>query len=397
MKISVRKIFFNLKMALIVLTVGVSVLSVQLINISHYSDHLNALKNQHFLIKKIMAANLDDLSMATITLSGDISELALYTQLSREKAFLDLIFTSKEEQASLDKTLLSASTSFQEAALFWIESMPVSREAMYQRMVSARNLYLVEIDQMMDYKIQRIYDSIVLAKITVLFLLLLTLATFIVYRWRLNQIYHDINQVCALDTDGTKLEAITDEINFIVKRLARRMPTTNTNPLLLHPLSGINSEKGMHTSYAAKRSHKKSTNHFLIIFEIDQYASLSSSLSKEEMGGIFKKLGEIIAMYEQALDIFAHLDDDRFAFLMSRNTKEGALNEVEKIISSVSDSIFATSQGATKITLSAGFIVKIPAKSLEDSLLDAKKVAERAKNSGGNRVAQLRDQVDTFR
>ncbi len=110
-----------------------------------------------------------------------------------------------------------------------------------------------------------------------------------------------------------------------------------------------------------------------------------------------KKLGEIIAMYEQALDIIAHLDDDRFAFLMSRNTKEGTLNEVEKIISSVSDSIFATSQGATKITLSAGFIVKIPAKSLEDSLLDAKKVAERAKNSGGNRVAQLRDQVDTFR
>lgn len=397
MKISVRKIFFNLKMALIVLTVGVSALSVQLINISQYSGHLNALKNQHFLIKKIMAANLDDLSMAAITLSGDISELALYTQLSREKAFLDFIFTSKEEQASLDKSLISASTSFQEAALFWIESMPVSREAMYQRMVSARNLYLVEIDQMMDYQIQSIHDSIVIAKITALFLLLLTIATFIVYRWRLNQIYRDINQVCSLDTDGTKLEAITDEINFIIKRLARRMPTTNTNPLLLHPLSGINSEKGMHTSYAVKRSHKKTSNHFLIIFEIDQYASLSSSLTKEEMGGIFKKLGEIIAMYEQALDIIAHLDDDRFAFLMSRNTKEGALNEVEKIISSVSDSIFATSQGAIKITLSAGFIVKIPAKSLEDSLLDAKKVTERAKNSGGNRVAQLRDQVDTFR
>ncbi|MDO9207758.1 MAG: diguanylate cyclase [Sulfuricurvum sp.] len=397
MKLSIQKIFFNLKMALIVLTVGVSVLSIQLINISQYSDHLNALKNQHFLIKKIMASNLNDLSMATITLNGDISELALFTKLSTNKAFLDFIFTSKENQDSLDRALLSASTSFQEAALFWIESMPVSREAMYQRMVSARNLYLVEIDQMMDHQVQRINDSIAIAKITVLFLLLLTIATFLFYRWRLNQIYRDINQACSLDTDGAKLEARTDEINFIVKRLARRMPTTNTNPLLLHPLSGINSEKGMHTSYAAKRSHKKSTNHFLIVFEIEQYASLSSSLSKEEMGGIFKKLGEIIAMYEQPLDIIAHLDDDRFAFLMSRNTKESALSEVEKIISSVSDSIFATSQGAIKITLSAGFIVKIPAKSLEDSLLDVKKVTERAKNSGGNRVAQLRDQVDTFR
>jgi len=73
------------------------------------------------------------------------------------------------------------------------------------------------------------------------------------------------------------------------------------------------------------------------------------------------------------------------------------LSDVEKIISSVSDSIFATSQGATKITLSAGFIVKLPAKSLKVSLHDAKKVMEKAKESGGNRVAQLREHVDVFR
>lgn len=397
MKLSIRQIFFNLKMALVVLAIGILVLSVQLMNITQYSDHLSTLKNQHFLIKKIISTNLDDLSMAAITLNGDISELALFTKLSTKKAFLDFIFTSKEEQNSLDGALITASTTFQEAALFWLESMPTSREAMHQRMLSSRNLYLIEIDKMMDYQIQRINESIAIAKITVLFLLFLIISTFFVYRWRLNQIYRDINQACSLDIEGAKLEATTDEINFIVKRLARRMPTANTNPFLLHPLSGINSEKGMLSSYSAKGSQKKSNTLFLVVFEIDQYTSLSNLLSKEEMGGIFKKLGEIIAMYEQPLDIIAHLDDDRFAFLMARKNKDTALSETEKIVSSVRDSIFATTQGATKITLSAGFILKIPAKSLDDSLLDAKKVAEKAKNSGGNRVAQLRDQVDSFR
>lgn len=397
MKLSVRQIFFNLKMALIVLAIGVAALSVQLTNISQYSDHLNALKNQHFLIKKIMITNLDDLSMAAITINGDISEIALFAKPSTQKTFLDFMVTSKEEQDSLNRALISASTSFQKATLLWLESIPASRDTMHQRMVSSRNLYLIEIDKMIDYQIQWINKSIGIAKITVLLLLLLSIATFLVYRWRLNQVYSDINKVCSLDMDGNKLEANTDEISFLMKQLARKTSSTRTSPVLLHSLSGINSKKGMLASHTAKGSHKSSNSIFLVVFEIDQYPSLSNVLSKEEMGNIFKKLGEIIAMYEQPLDSIAHLDDDCLAFLMSRKTKEGALSEVEKIISSVSESIFATSQGATKITLSAGFILKAPAKSLEISLHDAKLVMEKAKESGGNRVAQLREHVDVFR
>ncbi len=397
MKLSVRQIFFNLKMALIVLSIGAAVLSVQLITISQYSDRLSALKNQHLLIKKIMATNLDDLSMAAITINGDISKLALFAKDSTQKTFLDFMVTSKEEQDSLDRALISASSAFQESTLFWLESMPASRDSMHQRMVSSRNLYLIEIDKIIDYQIQWITKSIEIAKITVLLLLLLCIATFLVYRWRLNQVYSDINKVCSLDMDGNKREANTDEISFLMKRLARKTSSTSTSPDLLHSLSGINSEKGMLASYTTQRTPKNLNTFFLVVFEIDQYTSLSNVLSKEEMGGIFKKLGEILAMYEQPLDSIAHLDDDCLAFLMSRKSKEGALSDVEKIISSVSDSIFATTQGATKITLSAGFTVKAPSKSLQVSLNDAKKVMEKAKESGGNRIAQLREHVDVFR
>jgi diguanylate cyclase (GGDEF)-like protein len=389
MKLSIRKIFFNIKMALILLILGFFVLSIQLFTISQYSDQLSALKNQHLLIKKIMTTNLTDFDMATIKINGEISELALYAQLSKSGVLIDFVSVSKEEENKLSQTLIATSTSFQEAALFWIEAMPVSRKAMYQRMITARTPYLIEIDKMFDYKVQCIDDSIKRAKITSIALIVLTIAIFLLYRFRLNQVYRDIHGACYLDTGTTKAIAITDEINYLMTRLSHKSSTTSTNPTLLHSISGINTEKGMQTAHAAKRAPQNTNSFFLVVFEIDQYAHLHDTLSKEDMGALFKKLANIITLYAQPLDIVAHLDDDRFSFLLSRKDKRSALSEIEKIIATVADSIFTTSKGAVKITLSAGFILKSPAKSLESSLTDAKKIIEKAKELGGNRIAQL--------
>jgi len=77
--------------------------------------------------------------------------------------------------------------------------------------------------------------------------------------------------------------------------------------------------------------------------------------------------------------------------------KDIALSEAEKIVESVKESIFATQQGIQKITLSGGLSLKIPSKTLEESLPDVAKLVEKAKESGGNRVAQLRDKADMYR
>ena len=102
-------------------------------------------------------------------------------------------------------------------------------------------------------------------------------------------------------------------------------------------------------------------------------------------------------MYEQPLDVLAQLDDNRFAFVMSRNSKDLALSEAEKIVASVSDSIFTTQQGTQKLTLSGAIVLKIPSKTLEEALADVAKLVEKAKELGGNRIAQLRDKADMFR
>ncbi|HEX5623514.1 MAG TPA: diguanylate cyclase [Sulfuricurvum sp.] len=394
---SIRQIFFNLKLALIILGLGVSLLGLQLINITQFSERLAALKNQHELIEKIVAADLRDIDMATIMVNGYISELTLSVKFSTQEALFDSVFASRQEQDLLSRSLFSSAKTFQDASLFWLEAMPNSREAMHQRMVSARNAYLIEIDHMIDYQIQLINQSVGIAKTTVMIVFLLGLIIFFVYRFRLNQIYRDINHACSVDIEGTKPDVKMQEIDFIVKRLARKTPISNTNPVLLNPLSGLNNEKGMLTLYNAKRTGKSSNSLFITLFEIDQYAQLSTSLSQEEMAAMYQKIGSIITMYEQTLDVIAHMDDNRFVFIMARNSKDIALNEAEKIVHSIHDSSFLTEKGIIKITLSAGFLLKTPTRSLEDAIADALKIVEKAKESGGNRVAQLRERSDHFR
>jgi GGDEF domain-containing protein len=397
MLLSIQKIFLNLKISLFILGLGITLVGIQLINVTQYSQRLEALKSQHTIIEQIVNTDLKEIEMATITINGHIAELTLAVKLSTDKALLDSLLISTHEEAGLGDNLRTASSSFKDASVFWLESMPHGRETMRQQMINKRNIYLLQIDHMIDYQIQLINESISMTKKTGIALFILWFIFFVLYRYRLNQIYADINKACSVDTDGTKPDVKMQEIDFIVKRLARKAPLVNTSQSLLHPQSGLNNEKGMLTLYNSKRTLKSSNSLFIAIFEIDQHSNLATSMSKDDMGSIYKKIGEIITMYEQPMDIIAQLDNQSFLFVMSRNSKDIALSDAEKIIHSIHDSSFSTSKGSIKVTMSGGLLLKTPASSLEASIADAQKVAVKAKESGGNRVAQLREKADQYR
>lgn len=395
MQHSIRQIFFNLKAALLFLGVSVLFLTIQLINISEYSERLAALKNQHIIIKKITTTKLDDPQMASITINGALAELELYVKTSNQDAIFDLFISITDEEKALYESLLSTSNSFQESALFWSESMKESHSAMYDRMIAARELYLSDINEMIDYQIRLIDQSVVIAKMTTLVAFIFILFVFFFYRWRLNQIYRDIKGACSVDLEGNRTAVLTEEIDFIVRRLARKSPII-TNTTFLSTISGINNEKGMISAYNAKRNQKNIGSLFLAVFEIDQHDKLIASLNKDDLISMYKKIADILSMYEQPLDVIGHLENNSFAFLLARNSKDVALSETEKIVASINDSVFVTNEGNIKITVSAGFTLKAPAKSLEESLQTVSKIVQKAKEAGGNRVAQLRDGLDSY-
>jgi GGDEF domain-containing protein len=390
MVISIRKVFLNLKLALFILGIGGGILLVELFQISHYTERLSALKNQHLLIDKTINTDLSDPKMAYILINGSLSELALSVKLSGEEGWIDSFAASNEEQASLLRSLTVSSQAFRDSAMIWSESLLISRYSQHERMMNARSALLGDIDRMIDYQIHTITGSIATAKITALLVFGLSLMVFLVYQNRLNQIYRDIDQACSVDTDGSKKEILTQEIDFILKKLRRGSQNT-LNPNLTNPMSGLSNEKGLINLFNTKKSGKSGSTIFLSLFEIDHYTSLVNTRTKEDMGTMFKKIGEIISMYEQPFDVVAHIENNHFVFLMSRNSKDSAYKEAEKIIHSVQESSFVTSQGPMKITLSGGFLLKPPSKSVDDTVQEAIQLIEKAKELGGNRVAQMRN------
>lgn len=388
--ISIRKIFFNLKIVLLIFSAVVSILGIQLFHISQYSERLSALKNQHLLIDKVINTDLSDPKMASILINGALSEIELSVKLSGQEALLDAFVTSNEEQASLLRSLGISSAAFRDSALIWGESLMISRVSENRRMMNARVAFLADIDRMMDYQIHVINQSIGTAKMTVILLFFSTLIIFFLYRYRLHQIYRDIDLACSIDINGTKKEASTQEVDFILKRLMRRSSQNILNPTLINPLSGLHNIKGLTTLFNSKKGGKADSMVFLALFEIDQYELIITTLAKEDIENLFKKLGEIISMYAQPLDLIAHMEDDRLAFLLSRNSKQIALQECETIVQSVQESNFSAELGPIQITLSGGFLLKPPSKSIEETVEDALKLIEKAKENGGNRIAQVR-------
>jgi PleD family two-component response regulator len=135
----------------------------------------------------------------------------------------------------------------------------------------------------------------------------------------------------------------------------------------------------------------------LALFSVDNLAELSKKLSQGDMATIYKKLAEMLGLYEQPLDILGQLKDGTFFFLMARNSKDAALLESEKIVESTKESLFVTGDTTHRLTLSASLMLKIPSKTIEESIEDGTKILAKAKEQGGNRVAQLRERPDSFR
>jgi GGDEF domain-containing protein len=397
MLLSIRKIFNHLKFALIVIGVGTTLLMLQLVHVTDYSHRLNELKNQHLLIEKIIRTDTTDPQMGAIVINGAAAEIDLSVKLSTEPTLFESFSTISDETTQLTLALTSAAKTFQNHSIAWASDIKGKEsDQKHTQMLNSQTPYLAQIDKAIDYNIQLINEAVNTAKILAIIVFLLALVTYIRYRQRLNQIYNDIDKACSIDTNGEPKTVLTQEIDFILKRLLRRSAQPSTNSSLQNPLSGLNNQKGLLTAFNAKKSSRASNTIFLGVFEIDQYTSLINTLSKEDISNLFKKLGEIFSLYEQPLDVLSHLEDDHIVFVMSRNSKQIALEDCEKILHTVEASGFITAKGVIKITLSGGFLLKIPVKSLDEGIEDALKLIAKAKENGGNRIAQLRERADSF-
>jgi diguanylate cyclase (GGDEF)-like protein len=390
MLLSIRKIFINIKISLFVLGLGTTLLTLQMFHIANSTERLNRYKLQNELITKAIETKISDPQMAKILINGTLAELKLALKLSAQESLFDPLSPSHEQYlAYMDALGISAET-FHNYAVSWSDAIATPHEKeRYKAMIESQKTYRDDLDRISDYEINLIHTSAYVAKTVALALFGIGLGVFLLYRYRLTQIYQDIDIACALDTGGEPKTILTNEIDFILKRLSRKSTQSAGYASFTHPISGMNNQKGVVSAFNAKKASRGSNHVFMALFEIDHSNELSTSLNPADLRSLLKKVGEIIGLYEQPLDVSGHLDNNQFVLLMSRSNKQSALEDCEKIVHTIEAAGFSTAKGIIRITASAGFILKIPVKSLEDVMEDANKLVQQAKEKGGNRVVEL--------
>lgn len=388
MQVFIKKSFSNLKLALFVSFAGISVIVFYIFHVSTYIEQIANIKEQQILIDKVLHTDLHDPKMASILINDSLSKMALLNKRLSEAHKYDILEKGGDEEKQILKNINQINITFNNNVLDWSESLDMTRQSTYKKVVESHKIYLNTIAQLQTIATNNILDLFTDIRNISYGLLMINFFIWILYRHRLSQVSSDLDNVCSTDMKVSTFN--TEEINFLSKRLLRKTPVATTNSVHIHQATDLYNEKGVLSVFNAKKVSRSANNVFLTLFQIDQYSHFIK-LPIENRYTIIKKIGEIISMYEQSLDIIGYLENnDRIVFISSRLNRQLALDDAEKIRATVQETSFNTNAGPMKFTISGGILLKVPAKSIDEIIEDAAILIEKAQQSGGNQIGRIR-------
>lgn len=393
MKHSIKNIFNNLSIFLIVLalfTAGEAFLSFD--HSSSY-DKVDNLQNQKKIISSLTHLSKDDIELALIQFNGKSTQL--HTDIEKLKSAYSynfaeryIISNEKEYLSDLDK-LDSLTTSFNEKAHEYYTKD--EKDEIIKKRELDRSFYAInkQIDSIIIKSVEYNKSKFNLHSTLSYITFILVLLAVIWYRKRLNAIYGDIKYL--YNVDQKNYTVFSEEVDSISLRM-RRKPVTSDNPNMIDPVTGINNLKGMVNSYGEKKGMKESNFTSLTIIEIDNFSKTNRIYSQEFTQNILKKVAFTISLHEQATDVIARTDYNQFTIILSRPSKEASFKDVDIIRQSISElKLKSAGTGPVVVTISGGFIIKPNNVSLDEATREAKKVLEYSQARGKDKITQIRD------
>jgi diguanylate cyclase (GGDEF)-like protein len=399
MKLSVKKIFSNINLLFIVLTLLLGLATATVVMEYASFKKIENLQNQKMLVNYIASLGRDDLELSNVQFRGKSTQLIHENRKLAEIYNFDVITqTFFSEPASYDSQLdeLKVLTLlFSDAAEQWYDQKSeLSEKELAKRkdaLANAQSRLIDQIDFMIIKNVDYEYNRFKVQELFVYFSLATVLFGLLWYSRRLNVIYKDFLFLNAVDTHESNYVIRTEEANAILKRMGRK-PSTSENPSMTDPVTQINNYKGMLQEFSEKKPSKKGDYTGLCVFEIDDFSTIQRQYPKEFSQTVLKKIAFMISLYQRHTDVIARSDMNQFTVILTRADKKQALNDCELIRKSVEETLFKVPKGeAIRITISGGFIQKSGQKSLEESINMAKEVLQTAIAHGKNRIAQLRD------
>ncbi|WP_345993947.1 GGDEF domain-containing protein [Sulfurimonas sp. HSL-1716] len=399
MKFSIKSIFKNL---LFFLTLSSSLLFViSLIEVNRYAsfNKIKSIKEQKLLVNKMYDLGRNDIDYSIIQVRGMSAELkteALSLNTISSYDFLwNILGMNGDFEKDTNKLLVLEDEYIAKLSAYY-ENNTNQLDRKLQELTASKQAVLNLLNEMIFKNVDYDYRKFSITQWLIYLTFLNSLIASFWYYKKLKIIYNDIKSLFAVGHEKTSETAATKEIDAIQLRMVRK-PTTTQNPSMVDPVTGIKNYKGMIHAYSEKKGMKDSNYTTVCVFEVDNFKKYDKELPKELSQSILKKISFIMSLYEQPTDVIARIDFDQFAVILSRDSKEKALNDCESIRKSIEEAVFKDPKGAKiPFTLSGGFVIKQSNRSLEDTISHAKEVLQTAKTNGYNRIAQIRDHAEKF-
>jgi diguanylate cyclase (GGDEF)-like protein len=392
MKQSIRKIFDNIILVLIFTTLFSAFAS--LIAVDHNGSYvkINNLKNQKNIISKIVNLEQDNLDIMLIQLHGKSTQIKIdvdklydaYTYNFTEQYIID---NSAEYIGDINilKNLTAEFT--KKASEYYNKNLNIS--SVYQELLLSADTLNKHIDSMIFKNI--IYDEqkFNLHKMITWIAFGIIFITTLWYRKKLNVIYKDIEFLGSINRHS--YETYSDEAETISLRMQRK-PSSCDNLLRLDPVTGINNYRGMISCYSEKKGMRENNFISVSILEIDNFSKSDRTYSQEFTQAVLKKVAFTISLHEQVTDIIARTDYNQFTIILSRPRQEQCFKDIDIIRQSIAEmKVTNSGLGPVEITVSGGFSIKPKNITIDEAIKKTGELLEHAKNSGGDRIFQVKD------
>ncbi len=393
MKNSIKGIFKNLSMFLIVATIFAAFGVLAAIDHNNSYTKINNLNNQKKIISQIINLSTENLELSLIKLNGKSEELkydaeklrSLYEFSFTEKFILQ---NSKEYFEDLDK-LDSLIKKFNISANRYYNSKSDDKEAMRNELELDGFVLNEQLNSVIFKAID--YDKAkfnIHKNVTILAFVVMLLAT-LWYRRILDLIYKDLEFLN--NPNLRQYNIFTQEADSISLKIKRK-PVLSENPAMLDAVTGINNLKGMMNSYSEKKGLKDNNFTSVTVFEVDNFSKTNKPYSQELTQSILKKIAFTMSLHQQAADVVARTDYNQFTVILSRPSKDQSFKDAESIRKSINElKISSPELGDIEITLSGGHVIKPTSSTLEEAIRQAKKVLLHAQKTGKNKIAQVKD------
>ncbi len=395
MKLSITKIFKNLSLLLLLNTLLVVVVGAFILEQNFSYKKIENLDEQKKIIKSLTNIPRDDIELAKIQFNGKSDMLLVKIEQLKQLYKYDFVgnyvIYSKNEYLKDLNELIQITKRFNLAAKnYYVKS----RKNDKKNRIELKKAFI-----RLNKKIDEIYiknvrynkqKSFIIAQMTTL-LLLVSLATTFWYRRRLKTVLEDIQFLSSVHSNKPDYEIKTLEADAIMLRMKKKSGDT-IDKSLLDPVTEILNHKGLRVIYAQKKNLK--TNHFtsVTVMEIDNFSKTKRNISQELTQAILKKVAFTLSLFEQAPDVIARTDYNQFTIILVRDTKEQCFKDIEAIRKSLLEIKFKLPNGqTTNLSVSGGFVIKPSNKILDDTIKQALQVLQFAKETGGDKIAQVSD------